>query len=272
MSKIKANRIKTEVLEYSHLVKEGYTLEDKLTIVRYIMSAGNRLIKRLRNIDYERNYAKPVTLKNDDGIFFCGKSFSVSRILSSFYERDISGHFQMEEGVFVDIGAHAGKYTVRMANKIRERGEVVALEPESFNFSLLAKNIERNGLENVTCINKACSDENGIVEFYRHNKYSTLHSIKVNKGGELQKVATCRLDSVLATLKIENVSFIKMDVEGAELEVIKGADETIRKYSPRIVFEAWDKQYLSKIQEILVNYKYKLETIKKGCYLARKPD
>lgn len=270
MNNIKANRIKTEILESCNLVKEGYTLKDKLTIVRYIMSAGIRFFKKIRNIDYERNYAKPVTLKNEDGIFFCDKSFSVSRILSYAYESDIKEHFQIEGGVFVDVGAHAGKYTVRMAKKIKDRGEVIALEPENFNFALLTKNIELNGLENVTCIKKACSDEDGIAELYRHNKYSTLHSIKINKGGELQKVETCKLDSVLAALKIENVELIKMDVEGAELEAIKGAAETLQRYGPSIIFEAWDEQYFSKIREILVKYKYQLTTIKGGCYLARK--
>jgi FkbM family methyltransferase len=45
----------------------------------------------------------------------------------------------------------------------------------------------------------------------------------------MQKIETCKLDSVIAGLKIENVKLIKMDVEGAELEVIKGSDETIQK-------------------------------------------
>jgi hypothetical protein len=103
------------------LVKEVYTLADKFTIASYFMLTGIRFLNKVRSIDYMRNYAKPVTLQDEDGIFFCGKSFSVSSILSSFYERDIRDHFQMEDGVFVDIGAHDGKYTVHIANKIKDR-------------------------------------------------------------------------------------------------------------------------------------------------------
>ena len=265
-----ASRIKTELLEYGHLIKEGKTIRDKLITTLYGLSAGMRWFKKRRSIEYARNYWRPVTLKNADGIFYCGRSFSVSRILSSFYERKMNGYFKMTDGVFVDIGAHAGKYTIKMAHRLKKTGTVVAIEPEEFNFYLLIKNVALNSLENVICINKACSDKDGITTFFKHDKYSTLHSIKINKGGQAQQIETRKLDTIVSDMNLDAVKLIKIDVEGAELEVIKGARSTIRKFHPEIIFEAWNRAYLSKIRDELSTSGYVLSNIKEGCYLAKK--
>ena len=122
----------------------------------------------------------------------------------------------------------------------------------------------------MICINKACSDNDGFTTFYKNDKYSTLHSIKINKGGESQKIETCKLDTILSTLNVGNVKLIKIDVEGAELDVIKGAIETIRRYQPNIIFEAWNEKYLLSISKVLKKYKYEVNEIKEACYLAVK--
>ena len=81
------------------------------------------------------------------------------------------------------------------------------------------------------------------------------------------KVKAKTLDSLLKKHKINKVDLIKIDVEGAERDVLFGAKETLKKH-PKILFEAWDKDFLDKIKSVLNPYKYKVISISDTYYLA----
>jgi hypothetical protein len=76
------------------------------------------------------------------------------------------------------------------------------------------------------------------------------------------------LDNVINRDKIKNVKLIKIDVEGAESDVLRGAKKILKRDHPRIIFEAWDEKNLNKIKKILILFKYQIKRIGYEDYLA----
>jgi len=252
------------VKKYLGLIREGNSLKDKIAIAIY---AFNFLWNRLSN---HKCYTLicDVTLKNRDGIFFCGNNIFSVFIGSSFHELKIRRYFDLNKGVFVDIGANIGKYTIIMGKKLKDKGKVIAIEPEKKNFEILKKNVELNGLDNVILINAACFSKEKKLKFYL-DKRAGSHSFYQEKvkSSKAITVQAKRLDKILSELKIKKVDLIKMDVEGAEAEVLKGATRILKSH-PKIIFEAWDENYLKKVKKVLKPFNYKIKKIDEHNYLA----
>ncbi|MFH1442465.1 MAG: FkbM family methyltransferase [Candidatus Micrarchaeota archaeon] len=129
--------------------------------------------------------------------------------------------------VFVDVGAHIGYYTLLAAKR---KAKVYAFEPQGGNFSLLKRNVHANGFTNVFLYRKAVSDRGGRkVKLYCNVSNKGNNSIfakdVVDKYGE-EEVGTATLDGVLGGKKVD---LMKIDVEGAEINVLKGAGGLIEK-------------------------------------------
>lgn len=142
-----------------------------------------------------------------------------------------------EGDIVVDIGAHVGIFTVKAASKAKT---VIAIEPDPINYSLLVSNIERNNLKNVSTLNVAVSDFNGKARLHvgSASVFPTLtpelislehHARRKYDRYVMVKVRT--LDELLKETDLSRVDFMKIDVEGAELQVLKGARETIKNNS-----------------------------------------
>ena len=145
----------------------------------------------------------------------------------------------VEKGMHVvDIGANIGLYTLLLAQLAGNAGHVFAFEPEPNLFSMLCDNCASNGALNVTPFQCAASDANGRAMFQR----STFNSGD-NRLGESTsdvkpiEVEVARLDDLLP---VRTVQFIKLDVQGHELEALRGMQEVIAS-SPdvRVLFEFW---------------------------------
>ncbi len=150
--------------------------------------------------------------------------------VQTVYER----YYRLNEGVvIVDAGANIGAFSVKAAKVIGDEGKVVAIEPEAGNLAFLRRNIEANDLRNAVIVPKALWSEKGKLNlclsatslchsFYRDSSYG----MKEIDG--LQEVQVDTLDNILKTLSIDHIDLLKMDIEGAELEAIKGMTETLR--------------------------------------------
>jgi FkbM family methyltransferase len=122
-----------------------------------------------------------------------------------------------------DIGANLGYTTLSLCKAFKW---VDAFEPDKRSRKLLKKNIKYNGFENKTKINKlAVSDKNGVKTIYLHKKPNLTSFHKVD--GKAKKIKTITLDKYYESLEAPN--FIKMDVEGAEVEVLRGAMKTLKR-------------------------------------------
>jgi len=127
--------------------------------------------------------------------------------------------------VVVDIGANIGYYSLILAKIVCNTGKVFAFEPAPDNYSILKKNVEINNYKNVVLENFAISDTNGEIELYLSEESMGWHRIYPSKycGENHIKVKTITLDDYFRNNSFKDkISFIKMDVEGAELGILKG--------------------------------------------------
>jgi FkbM family methyltransferase len=148
-----------------------------------------------------------------------------------------------EGGVVLDVGAHIGYFTLKSAMRVGEHGRVVAFEPNPRTMETLRANVAANHAANVTIVPVACTDSETTLKFYdaapRHNSgASSLSHANVGRQSHELTVRGRPIDEVLRELGIQRVDAMKVDVEGAELWARRGAQETLRRFHPKIVIEA----------------------------------
>lgn len=131
----------------------------------------------------------------------------------------------------VDVGAHVGYYSLLAAKKVGPTGHVFAFEPEPMNYDLLIKNAELNGYQNIVAVQKAASRREGTAKLYltaldngRHSVYD--HNLP-QTGSRV--VETTTVDALLEEQGWPAVSLVKIDVEGAELDVMAGMERVLRE-------------------------------------------
>lgn len=127
----------------------------------------------------------------------------------------------------IDIGAFIGDHTIAYANKVGNDGKVIAFEPNPEAFECLEHNLSK--FSNVELRKEALSDKSGKVSITKVPTNAGMTYVDKKKG----KIKCITLDS----LNLEKVDFIKIDAEGFEHNILKGAEQTIRKYKPTMVIE-----------------------------------
>ena len=157
-----------------------------------------------------------------------------------------------ENETVCDLGANIGYATLLMNNKVGLNGKIIAIEPSESNYKLLKKTINENKINHkVKLLHKAVSNYNGTTTFYL-TKESNLNSLHKNKHSIKRTNIECiTLDTVME--KFGKFSFVKMDIEGGELEALEGASKIIEDTSIKIKFLIeihpmyFDKQKFKKI-------------------------
>lgn len=155
-----------------------------------------------------------------------------SYIISRGWEELTTGMFKkvVQEGdIVVDLGANLGYYTLLAAKLVGPKGKVYAFEPEPINYSLLLKNIELNGYDNVVAVQKAVSNVSGKVRFFLDKTDTGAHTIyQLSDKGEFIEVESVALDEFFKDKK-HPINVIKMDIEGAEAAALSGMNRIIRE-------------------------------------------
>jgi FkbM family methyltransferase len=183
----------------------------------------------------------------------------ILRILGGSYEPDQTRLFQQHipSGATVfDVGAHVGYYTVLSAVLTGPRGRVCAFEPNPANHAFLQRHVALNRLDNVAIENAAVSDRNGTAAFSFGTGSGTG---RLNNSGTLQ-VRTLRLDDFCADHDLRP-GFMKIDVEGAELDVLRGAADTVRECHPVIFLSTHGAQVHADCLGWLSERRYSLEPV-----------
>ncbi len=145
----------------------------------------------------------------------------------------------------LDIGAHHGLYTLLAAKRVGRRGRVIAFEPSARERKRLLTNVRLNRFANVRAELCALGDRAGEADLFLvdgpEDWYNSLRPPAVEERTCTVRVEVRRLDDVLETLGISRVDFIKLDVEGAELSVLRGAAKLLHGESrPAILAEVQD--------------------------------
>ncbi len=174
-------------------------------------------------------------LKNDTGI---------SKDLFIFKKREhvVTDYLMKEKiinlgDVVLDIGANIGYYALMESRLVGEKGAVYALEPVNNNYRLLLKNIELNGIKNISPFNIAAASQTGEGEIYVANK-GNISSFVFNDEvsyKDKQKVKMISVNDFVSEQMIEPV-LVRMDVEGFEKEIIMGMNNLLIK-KPKLLIE-----------------------------------
>jgi FkbM family methyltransferase len=169
------------------------------------------------------------------------------------------GRFLRPSMTVLDLGAHQGLYTLLASGRVGSRGRVIAFEPSPRERRALRLHVMMNLCWNVTIQGLALGNENTEANLFvvegSQTGCNSLRPPHVFGGASPIRVRVARLDDWLDSKKIDHVDFIKLDVEGAELEVLRGAERLLnRKPLPVILAEVQDvrtQQWGYKAKEII---------------------
>ncbi|MBA3044803.1 MAG: FkbM family methyltransferase [Euryarchaeota archaeon] len=176
------------------------------------------------------------------------------------------------EDVVFDIGANIGWYSLNIASA-KTKTKIFAFEPIPYTYSFLKENISLSQAKNIKPFNIGFSDTEGQVVFFFDSKLTGATSLRniYHKKDKLKVKATVqRLDDFVAKKKISRIDFVKIDVEGAELLVLKGGLETLKQLKPILFVEMlrkWSAEFdyhPNDIIEMLADIGYSCYTIKDG--------
>ncbi len=224
------------------------------------------------------NFFKPDFVTVNGNKIFIDKDdrvISLELLLSGKWEEFEASLFEKNihlGDTVIDIGAHIGYYTLIAAKKVGPTGKVYAFEPLLKNFKLLKKNVQVNGYINVIAVNKAVSNRNGTSKLFlsREDNFGDQRIYDPEGNRSSITIGTVRLDSYFKN-KDQKINMIKMDIQGAEVKALTGAQAILRKNNHLKLFtEFWPKglrqcgssgqQYL----DLLRKYNFKLFEINSG--------
>jgi FkbM family methyltransferase len=188
-------------------------------------------------------------------------------IVMTRHEDDIIERFLPKQGdIVVDIGAHMGRYTIIGAKRVGAQGKVVAIEAHPGNFEMLNRNIKLNQLTNVIPLNYAVYSKETKIKLYLpevesgYTIYNTIMSNRARTEDKFVEVNANTLDYILQSKGITDVNWIKIDVEGAEFEVLKGASNVLSKSKDiALLIEVHGLDNYRPILEFVSSYNFKIE-------------
>lgn len=145
--------------------------------------------------------------------------------------------------VVYDIGANVGFFSIISARLTGETGRVIAFEPVPANADLVRRNAELNDLGNITVVEKAVSDHSGSGELvlaeYSGGAALSTTTPPPDAAGSIE-VELVTVDAAVAAGELPAPDVVKIDVEGVELEVLRGMSETLRRDRPIVICEIDD--------------------------------
>jgi FkbM family methyltransferase len=172
-------------------------------------------------------------------------------------------------GTFIDVGAHIGYYSLKAAGMVGRNGHVLAIEPNPQTLPKLRGNIEASDARTVSVWPVACAESESTLQLYAAPRSNTGESSlskenasQEGSGVTAYSVRARPLDAIVKEAKLERVDMIKIDVEGAEYEVLKGAGQTLTEYRPVLIIELEPSQLKSlgtsveQIKEFLAAHGY----------------
>lgn len=193
----------------------------------------------------------------------------VSRYYPAVYEPETHAFITRHTApgtVAIDAGAHIGLFTVTMARAVGPQGRVLSFEPTETNARVLERTVGLNGLAGVvSCRREALAAERGFAEFYVDEHESSNANSLVQRAGAVGavRVPTVSVDDVAAEHE-EPVSCMKIDVEGTELDVLRGAERTLARDAPALALDIHPAQLgaaggtVAELWDLLAGHGYEL--------------
>jgi FkbM family methyltransferase len=219
-------------------LRSGEHLSDKLRIAArlavYTTFPVGSLARRLGHpLTDPTRFLGEVTVRGPAGVFVCPPGPGAFFLgVDEEYEPGLFALLRETKGTVVDVGANIGFIAVRAA---RTASRVIAIEPHPTRFRYLERNVALNGLSNVTCMNCAMGAAEGEIALYDLDPTLGPRPLDVSATpgrGRCYRVPLRTVDSL-----VEEADLLKIDVEGYEAEVLRGASNLLAS-GPRLVIEA----------------------------------
>ena len=236
-------------------IEQGFDFNTFLYKVFKILRIGNSMLLKISVPKYD--YKFYCRINREDLVFMTN------------HEDDIIEHFTPKQGdIVVDIGAHMGRYTIISSKRVGTNGKVVAIEAHPGNFEMLNRNIKLNQLTNVIPLNYAVYSKETKIKLYlpeEDSGYTIYNTIMSNRAGTEDKFVEVNANTLDCLLQLdqireEEVNWVKIDVEGAEFEVLKGATNVLSKSKDiALLIEVHGSDNYKPILNFLNLYNFKIE-------------
>ncbi len=193
---------------------------------------------------------------------------SGSRFVKGTYEPIQSAAFQrlIQPGhVVFDIGAHVGYYTVLSSVLAGPSGQVIAFEPLPANLKYLRRHLKLNDCDNVRILTNCVGEGSSIARF--DDSHGTGVGHLANEGSFEVQVRS--LDEMVESGELPIPQFLKIDVEGAELLVLKGAERLLRRHHPTLVLSTHGADLDRACLQRLSDFGYDVEHLESDVLVAR---
>ncbi len=168
--------------------------------------------------------------------------FNLFPVKEAWMERLIQKCLSERMGSILDVGVNLCQTLLKIASH-NSKVDYYGFEPNPVCYTYSKELIKRNNLSSFKVFPVGLSDEGAVVKLFGDNDHASGASMVENFRNNVEKyplihhVPVMRGDIVLKNENIDAINFVKIDVEGAELEVIKGLQETLQKYKPVIIME-----------------------------------
>lgn len=208
-----------------------------------------QIIKKLLQLSFYRllhNSRIKITLPTNNHKFLVPDDLIWAYANGDYYEKNVIYFFDQiiksyKNPVLHDIGANCGYYSLRYSTNCKQ---IFSFEPVSTTFKHLKKNIDNNTISNIIPLKfgLAENNESKTINLYSSSGNNSIFDRKIPHNHPLKKVGTemivlRKLDSLIESGELTIPDIIKIDVEGAELAVLKGAKKTINLHRPTILLE-----------------------------------
>ena len=228
--------IQDNIDNYSYLFEENEFLNKYLKNFNKYFEIYKYFIN-LSKVDNECIYVKILTKSKEPDFIKILETFKVHPKNHYSYPEI---NFDVEKGdIVLDCGASSSKDTYEnytyFAQKCGFNGKVYAFEPIPRIYHELLEDIKN--YTNIIPVNKGVCNENDVAYFKENDRRG---SSRVKESGDI-KVELIKIDSFIKELKIPKINFIKMDIEGQEINALKGAYETIKKFKPKLAICVYHK-------------------------------
>lgn len=191
------------------------------------------------------------------------EAIGVSTLLQGGFETseiDMILRYARHGDTIIDVGANVGLYTVPLAEKIGPYGRAFAFEPLADNAARLRQNVRSNSLHNVEVFEMAAGtyDGFGCLHIADDVAYASTQAVAAKHAtGSSIAVPIARLDTVWAQRGAPPVSVMKVDVEGAELDVLQGSERLLGQCHPALLIEAASAASCRKVASFLSRFGYR---------------
>lgn len=224
----------------SEHLKMGKPISFLCGLIFFIISRTNLHVDNLRymlaNIRNSDDCAV-VTINNN----LMQIDFSDNGISKELYLHNKREHFSTDyihkfigtDDIIIDVGGNIGYYAL-LESQLASNGKIYAIEPVPSNIKLLNKNIKLNDYKNISTFQLAMGDKDGKAKMYVYDKCNWCSFTKDSTGNIIDEIEVpiMTLDGFVESYVCQYPTFIRMDAEGYEYQIIKGASKIFEKKNP----------------------------------------